>query len=699
MVNNILVLSAHTKNMAYGVPEHDEYGKLDYAEISSKINKQYADINGYDFKCIEYDIKYKDYWPTWVKVKAILEHIYDYDYVFWIDADAIFMKNIPLDFLIGKDIAITKEYPNIKFDKTLSMVNTGFMLIKNTKFSINLLHNLLSQAENWDGGSFKESNWHEQGLLDKMYIRPQVIQTYKFTSDYYRLVDHKHEDIDNPFETENFIIFPNKYQMCGKNENEVGDIGNIEFIFHATAGHHTKRMRLEEASKYVNFEDEKNRITYSEDEENKITYSFIRGAKVEITGSDDKEYLVEFWSNSGDILYYWNTITNNMWTEANKKWYTDWVIKIYSDDILIEEYKFNCKGKKVYIHLDNSNVTEWFPYVEEFRKKHNCKVVCSGVWNDWFREEYKEIEFVKPGIDIDDLYAIYAIGIYRDGEKMDTLQYHPRDYEISSKHGSNRVIREIAMDILGLDYNLIEPKVIVRETADIVDLNINKDRISILCPTRKRASQCIKACDSLLDKASKPENVELLFAFDDDDTASAEIINAHYKSSNADFKSFVYPRYGYQNLHLYVNDLCFNSTGEWLFLWNDDCIMLSDGWDDAIRSYTDQFVMINPKTFPEEVGLDNLWFPIIPRLWYETTGRLSGNAQNDGWLQMLTDVTNNRVWENSIEILHDRADITGNNDDDTYRERVYDTERLITQSDERYIDILRILEVMKEKRK
>ena len=197
MNNNILVLSAHTKNMAYGVSEYDKYGKLDYAKISSKINKQYADINGYDFKCIEYDIKYKDYWPTWIKVKAILEHIYDYDYVFWIDADAIFMNNTSLDFLMGRDIAITKDYSNIGLNKTLSMVNTGFMLIKSTKFSIDLLNNLLVQAKNWDGGSFKESNWHEQGLLDKMYIRPQVIQTYKFTSDYYRLVDHNHKHEDN----------------------------------------------------------------------------------------------------------------------------------------------------------------------------------------------------------------------------------------------------------------------------------------------------------------------------------------------------------------------------------------------------------------------------------------------------------------------------------------------------------------------
>jgi len=346
--NNILILSAYTKNI-----EWNNYGKNDYAEVSLKINKQYADINGYDFKGIVYDTKYKDYWPTWIKIYAILEYISMYDYVFWIDADAIFMNNIPLDFLMGKDIALTKGLPTPDIDKTLTMTTTGFMLIKNTEFSINLLNNLLYQAENWDGGSFKELNWHEQGLLDKMYIRPQVIQTYKFTFDYYRLVDHIKEDIENPFETENFKIFPQKYQ--------VEDITDVKFIYHAAAETPTKRARLKEAYKYIDF-------------------------------LIDKKVFINFKSDSiGDTL-------------------------------------------------------AWIPYVEEFRKKHNCKVVCSTFWNSWFKDEYKEIEFVEPESTVDNLYASYEIGWFYDGVRN---PIDPRTIPL----------QQTSSDILGLNFEEIRPKV------------------------------------------------------------------------------------------------------------------------------------------------------------------------------------------------------------------------------------------------
>jgi hypothetical protein len=57
------------------------------------------------------------------------------------------------------------------------------------------------------------------------------------------------------------------------------------------------------------------------------------------------------------------------------------------------------EGKKVFIAIDSRSLGDnlaWIPYVEEFRNKHNCTVVCSTFWNKIL--DYPEIEFVEPGL-------------------------------------------------------------------------------------------------------------------------------------------------------------------------------------------------------------------------------------------------------------------------------------------------------------
>ena len=62
-------------------------------------------------------------------------------------------------------------------------------------------------------------------------------------------------------------------------------------------------------------------------------------------------------------------------------------------------HKFDPTGKHVYIALDSSAIGDtvaWFPLLEEFRKKWNCKLTVSTFKNSWFENEYPEIKFIKP---------------------------------------------------------------------------------------------------------------------------------------------------------------------------------------------------------------------------------------------------------------------------------------------------------------
>ena len=194
---------------------------------------------------------------------------------------------------------------------------------------------------------------------------------------------------------------------------------------------------------------------------------FIEGAFVEILGEKSTKFKVEFIDQSTGTTVYDTEITNNMWTKTAVKYHLDYLIKITNlDNGEIFEHKFNAEGKRVYIHLDSTAIGDtlaWFPYVEEFRKKHNCQVVCSTFHNDWFQSEYPEIEFIKPGTPVNDIYAMYSIGWHYNEEGEVNTDFNPNDFR---KYG----LQECSADILGIDYQEIKPKLSFRKTLQIAPI-------------------------------------------------------------------------------------------------------------------------------------------------------------------------------------------------------------------------------------
>ena len=178
--------------------------------------------------------------------------------------------------------------------------------------------------------------------------------------------------------------------------------------------------------------------------ENDIKVSFLEGPKVEINGDDKKEYDIEFLD--GDELIYSTKITNNMWTTCGRKYFTNWVIKINGEIY----HKFDLKGKRVLISFESKAVGDtiaWAPYVVEFAKKHECKVILSTFHNDWFRglESYKDIDFINPGESIG-CYAVYRIGWFRDeNNSWKKFDSYPNQVNMIP-------LQQTATDILGLEF-------------------------------------------------------------------------------------------------------------------------------------------------------------------------------------------------------------------------------------------------------
>jgi autotransporter strand-loop-strand O-heptosyltransferase len=184
---------------------------------------------------------------------------------------------------------------------------------------------------------------------------------------------------------------------------------------------------------------------YKQVDPNKIEVSYLEGPKVEITGSLEKDYYIEFLDKDDNVIHT-HTINTNMWTSCSRKYYTDWKIKVNGEVV----NEFNLQGKRVLISLESKSIGDtiaWTPYAVEFAKKHNCKVVLSTFYNEWFEglEEYKDIEFIKPG-QTTPCYVVYRIGWFRSDEgKWNKFDSYPNYVQSQS-------LQKTASDILGLEF-------------------------------------------------------------------------------------------------------------------------------------------------------------------------------------------------------------------------------------------------------
>jgi len=197
-------------------------------------------------------------------------------------------------------------------------------------------------------------------------------------------------------------------------------------------------------------------------------------------------------------------------------------------------------------------------------------------------------------------------------------------------------------------------------------------KISILLPTRGRTEVLKTSLMSLLDNVKEPKEIEIMLGMDEDDTDVISYVKDELgpilQEKGVETKANIFKPLGYTNLHQYVNTLAGNASGDWLFFWNDDCLMETKNWDEVINSYTGQFKLLAPNDNHD--GHPYAILPIVPKDWFILMGHLSQNAQNDAWLSHIAYMLD--IFERiDIKFIHDRADITGNNDDETFRNRKY----------------------------
>jgi hypothetical protein len=193
--------------------------------------------------------------------------------------------------------------------------------------------------------------------------------------------------------------------------------------------------------------------------------------------------------------------------------------------------------------------------------------------------------------------------------------------------------------------------------------------IAILLATRGRQEPLMRSLQSLVDLADNAKRIQFMLAFDRDDAVGIDYfvstVQPWMDQQGLRYHAEVFEPMGYINLHKYNNAMAAKTASNWLVIWNDDAVMETQGWDTVIASYTGQFQLLafhTHRDHPYSI------FPIVPRSWFDLLGYISPHPTQDGWVSQQAYMLD--IWQRiPVNVLHDRYDLTGNNADETFRNR------------------------------
>jgi hypothetical protein len=197
----------------------------------------------------------------------------------------------------------------------------------------------------------------------------------------------------------------------------------------------------------------------------------------------------------------------------------------------------------------------------------------------------------------------------------------------------------------------------------------NEYKIAVILPTRGRTAALTHSLVGLLEKAADLDQIQVLLGLDTDDTVGIkhfqESLQPQLDDMGVAYTAMTFEPMGYSRLNEYINTLSKESSADWIFFWNDDALMESDNWDLEIVKRTGEFKLLAVHTHNDH---PYSIFPIVPREWLDVVGHLSLHSMTDAWLSQIAFMID--IWERiDVHVVHDRADLTGNNLDATYKQR------------------------------
>jgi autotransporter strand-loop-strand O-heptosyltransferase len=299
--------------------------------------------------------------------------------------------------------------------------------------------------------------WNRNGIL-KNGVR---LQTYLGVDDSGQLFIHFISGFSEQPANKDYLIEVNygtykKFHTVKKGEYKLERLGEYKQNEVVEVRHQGLEIFTQELKHEMNEFRRNNKLSRNNVNTNRKTnIYFVDGPFVEIVEDGDYLYNVQFINNKNNKIEYELNLKSNNWARSAKKYYVDWLIKIKGvDNDYYHEHHMNLENNRVMICFESKSLGDslaWIPYVEKFRVKNKCKVICSTFNNDLFKNQYPEIEFVLPGSNVNNINALYRLGLFYDDKRQIDYTKHQTDPK-------KEPLLKVGSDILGLDYEEIKPK-------------------------------------------------------------------------------------------------------------------------------------------------------------------------------------------------------------------------------------------------
>jgi len=208
--------------------------------------------------------------------------------------------------------------------------------------------------------------------------------------------------------------------------------------------------------------------------------------------------------------------------------------------------------------------------------------------------------------------------------------------------------------------------------------------VSIIIPSRNRFDRLLKTLNSIIEKTNIIERVEVLLRFDYDDYSSIERIK-ELPFDKIDLQIIIGDKFrGHMDSHIFVNEMCLLSRGDFIFNFNDDSFIETQDWDKLLCRYSGQVIVLKPSTSDDAEAAKLNTFPIISREIFEILEHFSLNAHLDTWIQYISRGLNIEVELDELRIYHDRPDNPENSGEATKDETWAEGQKHLSQSRKEY---------------
>jgi len=148
-----------------------------------------------------------------------------------------------------------------------------------------------------------------------------------------------------------------------------------------------------------------------------------------------------------------------------------------------------------------------------------------------------------------------------------------------------------------------------------------KKLISVTIPTRKRVPHLTNTLNNIIATANDVSRIEVLLRVDTDDEQTLSFLKIPKKAQKCtakyegvlDLVVIIGDRgLGYQEVSKFYNELAKAATGKWVWIFNDDSIFDTKGWDSFVKEKPDNKILL-----PN--GNKRGWvdFPVAPKRFLE----------------------------------------------------------------------------------